>query len=943
MNYTNQQRRVDTFRRALLVGLGAQLLAPTLLAQEAKAPEELDKMVIIGSRIPTVEVETAQPVEIYTRERIDKMAVTTVNELLQRVPQANAAGLNGNNGGTGFAAGATGVSLRGLGLNATLVLLNGRRISAYGFANDGTSAFVDLNSLPLEAIEAVEILTAGNSAVYGADAIAGVINIRTKQTYRGGELSFYYGNTQHTDYGTVKGSVTFGAGNDKTDVMIVADYYHQNDLFNRDRSFSSLVDLTPYGGVNNGSSFGYPGRFAVPVNAPGLIGTPYYDAASTGTVNLVPPRNTTGNAAPGDYHSFGNADRFNYNTVSQALPSSERMGVFGTFGHKVFDEKLQIFGEFAFRHVEEHVELAPSPLDIFGNGIPLGTSDVTAGVVTPGTQLTIPASNPFNPFGADITGGRYRFYEAGNRTYDFATDAVRLLGGIRGELNEYFNYETAVLFNRGQTVNEARALGIQAIQNALNDPNPATALNMFTGPNAPNNPATIESLKINARRVGTTEILNWDAKAYGKVFSLPGGDLGYAAGVEYRTENFEDSPDQVQRDGGIVGQSRSLANAGDRNVTAAYVETRIPITGKDWNVVPLYRVDITAAGRFDHYNDFGDSAVPTIGLQWRPFNEDLMFRTSYAENFRPASLQQLFSQALDALTGTPFTDPLRGTPEREINLKSGGNPNLQPETATQWTAGMVFSPSQVKGLRASIDWLRIKRANEIGTTSDFFGYEYLAVQPGRYKRGAYEGDAAFLAANPNLPIPAVDPATGQPWGPLQSLNDSYANIGATKSDYIDFQVTYELVTDTAGTWTLDNTVTYLMNYDVLDPATGDFYSQDGGIFYSGSDALPKWRFTSSLFWKYRKLEAGVIANYIGSVDYENPATGDPATVDGFLTFDLQASYDLPWDVRLTAGVNNVADEDPPLYVGFSNNAFAYLSSLHNPLGRSYYFRISKKF
>lgn len=943
MNYTNQQRRVDTFRRALLVGLGAQLLAPALMAQEAKAPEELDKMVIIGSRIPTAEIETAQPVEVYNRERIDKMAVTTVNELLQRVPQANAAGLNGNNGGTGFAAGATGVSLRGLGLNATLVLLNGRRVSAYGFANDGTSAFVDLNSLPLEAIESVEILTAGNSAVYGADAIAGVINIKTKQTYRGGELSFYYGNTQHTDYGTLKGSITFGTGNDKTDVMVIADYYHQNDLFNRDRPFSSLVNLTPLGGLNLGSSRGYPGRFEVPVDAPGLIGTPFYDAAGGRTVRLVPPKTTDGHAAPADYHLYTGADSYNYNQNSQALPSSERMGVYGNFAHKVFDEKLQLFGEFAFRHVEEHVELAPSPLDIIGNGIPLGSSDVTAGVVTPGNGLTIPATNPFNPFGADITDGRYRFFEAGNRTYDFATDAVRLLGGLRGELNEHFSYETAVLFNRGQTVNTAQALGIQAIQNALNDPNPATALNLFTGPNAPNNPATINSLKVNAKHIGTTEILNWDAKAFGKAFTLPGGDVGYAAGVEYRTETFEDEPDQIQKDGGIVGQSRSLANTGDRNVTSAYVETRIPITGKDWNAAPLYRVDITAAGRFDHYNDFGDSTVPTIGLQWRPFNEDLMFRGSYAENFRPASLQQLFNQALDSYTGTPFTDPLRGTDEREINLKSGGNPNLEPETATQWTAGMVLSPSQVKGLRVSVDWLRIKRVNEIGTTSDFFGYDYLAVQPGRYKRGTYEGDAAFLAANPGLPIPQIDPATGQPAGPLQSLNDNYANIGATKSDYIDFQVTYELATDTAGTWTFDNTVTYLLNYDVLDPATGDYLPQAGGIFYSGSDALPKWRFTSSLFWSYQKLEAGVIANYIGSVDYDNPVSGDPATVDGFLTFDLQASYKFPWDVRLTVGVNNVADEDPPLYVGASSNAFAYLSSLHSPLGRSYYFRVTKSF
>jgi len=244
--------------------------------------------------------------------------------------------------------------------------------------------------------------------------------------------------------------------------------------------------------------------------------------------------------------------------------------------------------------------------------------------------------------------------------------------------------------------------------------------------------------------------------------------LAYAVGVEYRTEEFSDLHDQLQLDGAVVGQTPQLDNNGRRNVTSAYIETRIPITGPKWNVLPFYRVDITAAGRLDHYSDFGDSEVPTIGIEWRPFNEELMLRGSYSENFRPASLQQLFNHSLDALSGSPFTDPLRGDLVQEVNLKSGGNPNLQPETASQWTAGLVFSPKQVKGLRASVDWLQIKRKNEIGTTSDFFGYEYLAVQPGRYTRQPYEGDAAFLANNtdPNtglpLPIPQIDPATGQP-------------------------------------------------------------------------------------------------------------------------------------------------------------------------------------
>ena len=940
--------RADSFRRALTIGLGAQLLAgPVLLAQSAStAPAadtaKMEKRVVVGSNIPTAEVETAQPVEIFTREKIDQMGVTTVTDLLLRVPQSNAGALNGNNGGTGFASGGTGVSLRGLGLNATLILLNGRRIAPYGFSNSGTDSFVDLNSLPLEAIEQVEILTSGASAVYGADAVAGVINIKTKRDYHGGELRFYYGNTVHEDFATTKGSITFGTGNDKTDILIVADYLHQNDLFNRDRTFSSQVDLRPLGGINNGSSYTYPGRFSVPKTAPGLVETPF--AGASGTVTLVPPLGTTGKAAPGTYHPFTDSDRFNYLQVSQAVPRSQREGVYGNFNHKIFDEKVEAFGEFMFRHLEEHIELAPTPLDLAGTGsgigIPVGTTVVKKGVVNVGNQVTIPSTNPFNPFGANITAGRIRLFETGNRLTDANTDAFRLLGGLRGELSEKFSYETAVMYHRAQTIKNNVAVGVQQIQNALNDPNPLTAFNPFVGPGALNNPATIAGLQVGSKQTGTTDLLSWDAKGFGSLFDLPGGSVGYAVGLEYRTEKFTDDPDQIQKAGGIAGQVPILGNAGSRNVTAAYVESRIPITGKDWNILGFYRVDITASGRVDSYSDFGDSEVPSIGIQWRPFSEDFLLRASYGESFRPASLQQLYNTASDALTSS-FKDPLRGTIEREIPISRGGNTNLKPETATEWGAGFVLSPAAAKGLRVSVDWVQITRKNEIGSYSDFFGNGALSTRAGSYTRLPYESDAAFLAANPGLALPKADPATGLPAGQLFTLNDAFQNLGSTITDAVDFRISYELKTDTAGTWQFDLASTYLLSFRTSAGPGEDYGANDG--FTTGSDAFPKWRSIASIFWNYRKLEAGVVANYIGEVSYSNPATGDDSTVSSFLTFDVQASYKLPWDVKLTTGINNILDSNPPQYLGFSNNSFAYLSTIHNPLGRQYYFQVSKKF
>lgn len=940
--------RVDRFRRVLLAGLGAHLLTtPAVFAEssDTNAPVELEKQFVIGSRIPTVETETAQPAETYSRQRIDRMSVTTVNDLLQRTPQANNAGINGNNNGFGFAPGATGVSLRGLGLNATLVLLNGRRVAPFGMANDGTIAFVDLNALPLEAVESVEILTAGNSAVYGADAIAGVVNIRTRRDFRGGEVGIFYGNTQHTDYGTVRGSITYGGGNDKTDFLMVADYYRQNDLYNRDRSFSLGADHRPYGGINNGSSYAFPGRFAVPANAPGLIGTPFYDATSSDPINLVPPRDTNGRAAPGDYHLFTDADRYDRTPDTQALPRSERMGIYTTIGHRLFEEKLQVFGEVSFRHLEEHVVTNPALLDLYGSGngagIPLGTEVVDKGVTIKGTQLTIPASNPFNPFGVDINDGRIRLVELGSFSDDITTDALRLVGGVRGEINEHFNYETAVLYNHARTTDFGFfRLDLNRIQAALNDPNPATALNLFGGPNSPNNPATLRTLKVDPERLATTELIAWDARANGAVFSLPGGEVAYAAGVEHRVERYSDNSDPAGLTAGFP-DINLVQDGGDRNVTSGYVETRIPITGKDWNVLPFHRVNFTAAGRVEHYSDAGIASVPTVGIEWRPFNEDLLLRGSYAENFRPASLQQLFNHPLEAGTAR-FTDPLRGTTD-SVYLKSGGNPNLEPETATQWTAGIVWSPAAVKGLRTSVDWLQIRRENEIGATYDFFGPEYLAQQPDRYVRRPYEGDEAFLRENPGLPLPQIDPKTGLRAGALQSFNDNYANIGASAAQYLDLRLTYALPTDQAGTWTFDLTTTYLLSLQAMDPSTGIYTDYAGQEAYGDGDGAPRWRGTATLFWEYHKLEAGVIANYIGEVGYQNPATGDPAKIDPFLTFDLQVSYRLPWQTRLTLGVNNVADTEPPLSLipNVANVRYSY--RLHSPLGRYFYFALNKRF
>ena len=960
--------RVELARRSLTVGLGALLIVPVALAQDSKnatAPGDAGELkpvtIRTGSNIPTAEEETSSPIAIYNAEKISQLGVTDLSSLTQRLPIASGGALNGNNKGTSFAQGGTGVSLRGLGLNATLVLLNGRRVAPFVYGDGGTLTFVNLNSLPIEAIDRVEILKEGASAIYGADAVAGVINVVTKKDYDGLLVKARYGNTFTTDTASQQYSLLYGTHNKDatTSVLIQANYLKQNSLYNRDRAFSSQTDgsnvsvydsgeKTALPGANLGSSFSFPGRFVVPRSAPGLVGTPF--AGAVGTRTLVAPHDTDGLAPASAYHIGGysnypelgsGADLYNFLKDSQATPDSERYGVFGSIEHQIFGEKMVAFGTFQLQRDVEHIELAPAPIDFAGNGsglnIPLGEVRFKNGFKIVGNQVTIPASNPFNPFGADITAGRYRFVEAGNRVYDTISNTYDFVAGLRGDLDPEgrLNYETAVTYSRSEDNRRSIEIGTQRVQDALKDTNPLTALNVFGGPNTHNNPATIDGLKVRTGRDGATQIAGWDGRAFGGL-DLPflkAGKFGYAVGTEYREERFYDFPDELTKAGSVVGTSPSRDSSGHRSMNAAFVESAIPITSREWNVPGIYRLDIKAAGRLDSYSDFGESVVPSVGIVWRPFNEDLLFRGSYNQSFRPPSLRQLFNAPQDALTGSAVKDPLRpGDLQPQTPITTSGNPNLKPETAESWTVGSVFTPKQIPGLRLEASWFEIKRKNEINQKSTSLGgVSALAGTAGSYTRGPYDGNPAAL----------IDPDTGKQAGPLLSLADSYINLGATIVDGIDFGVGYDLKTETAGTWSFDVQVTKMLAYR-QEGAIGSGYSDFTGTV-ADFDGFPAWRGVASISWAYRKLTLTSVADYRSAMDYVHPgfsSTGN-ATVASFMTFDLQASYNLPWQSKVTVGIRNLLDSDPPLYIGQQGQM--YLSSMDDPLGRRYYVELSKKF
>lgn len=401
-------------------------------AQEAVTP----RLIVTGSIIPTAEEVGANPVQTLDREYIEKSGERTADQLLRDLPLANANGVPTSNNGTGFAPGASSISLRGFDASATLVLINGRRVAPYpiGTGGFGTQAFVDLNSIPGDAIEKIEILKDGASTTYGADAVAGVVNIKLRRDYHGAEASVEYGNTLDKDNGEFRASVLFGARDGATNVSGLLSYYHRNAIFDRDRGFSNQsLSL---------SSNSSPGNFEVSRTAALAAGVSPALLPEGDTFFAIPPALTNGQASPNDYiYSRSRLRTFDFAPFAGSFPESERYGGFVNFDRKVLSERLVIYADLLYQNVRTTHQLAPSPTGIFAapGQIPLAIPPHAPGATLGGptyeeTGVPFGAFNPFNPFQQIISGGsRYRLAEFPNRILVDATEAFLSTLGVKGD------------------------------------------------------------------------------------------------------------------------------------------------------------------------------------------------------------------------------------------------------------------------------------------------------------------------------------------------------------------------------------------------------------------------------------------------------------------------------------------------------------------------------
>lgn len=972
---------VRTLRAALALVFSASLPA-LAIAQSAPATTQtkeedkavkLEKFVVTGSYIPSGETALnagVSPVVSLDRKAIDQSGFVNTADLLQKVTISNANAVPISNNATGFTPGATSVSLRGLGPEATLVLINGRRVAPYPVGAGGTTAFVDLNSIPLSAVENIEVLKDGASALYGADAVAGVINIKLRRGYDGTEAAVSYGNTTNKDAAEVTASLITGASTDKANVVVGLNYYKRNSIANRDRDYSAVPPFLSSNSSPLNLELSRTAVLAAGVPASAIpSGLSFFGQSGATSSN-------NGNVAAGNYvYSAGRSSAFNFNEYSISYPSSKRMGAFASGERKIFGtDNIKAYIDLSYQNVKTENQLAPAATGNFTTAgqveliIPARTANPILTYNLNGSQFTIAsgaavptgatpgpgtkfvngtaqrlavagAYNPFNPFNQDIAGGsRARFAEFGNRIYRNETDAFMFVTGIKGEnilekwnVDASFGYSSirdtsrntlnsAARFN--ELVNAASAIYQSTSGNYIGTSTPYNPFGYYRNPIASNSAVTSYDL-ITVKDVNESSLGQFNfVAATGELLDLPAGSVGFAFGGDIRHEQLEQYPDPYGATGDLIGSSPNAITRGQRKIGGVFAEARIPI---------LSNLEANLSARHERFlTSKRNTTVPKIGVKWMPLGNELTVRGSYSKGFREPSLYEIYSTPTSGLT--PIVDPRNGSFESEQPYTVAGNRKLQAEKTKYLNLGVIWTPTSgvAKGFSAGIDYWAIDRKGTVDadaqdTVDRFFSGGAAALLP---------GESVLLT----------------PSGLIDVVNSVFFNVGQTKASGFDFSASYTWNTDTLGRFELSTVWTRLQKFEQTSVAGTPLVDLTGydstGV---GEDGYLKWKGRVNLDWAYKGFTVFVSGAYTdGFIDLD--INGDEFMVDDRFLVDAQVSYNFrdkfgPWlaDTKFTVGARNVFDRDPPYSAGFGGNSTGYPSFLYSSEGRFVYASLSRKF
>ena len=529
--------------------------------------------------IKRVDAETPAPVQVITREQIERSGAQSVTEVLKSVPASNAGGFD-ENAVASFTPGAGGVSLRGLGVQATLVLINGRRIAPYGFASGGQQTFTDVNSIPLEAVERIDVLLDGASAIYGSDAMAGVINIILRRDYKGLSLNATAGTSSHGDANKNSVGIAFGTGSLASDGYNVFGTFSHNQadpVKASDRSITHNADFRRFGLTDLRSS--YAGNL---YSASGLAGGTFLGHLSTCT-----PLSEAGAATNGRCVYDGTQHQ-------DIIAKTQRDSLFLS-GTLDVGAGFELFSDASFTHFEYEAE-SPS----------YSSSTYYSTGTLPTAYIPLPVGHPQNPTN-DVVALRYRFDDVAHTT-EVITNTQRVVAGVRNRDLAGWDAESAAVYSHSKsTITTHGLLRDSVLLDSVLDTNGMANNSFIFGNPSANDPSLMAALYPTLKDVGTTTTSSVDLRGSRELFNLPAGPLAVALGTEFRHEAFTSTPDALEAAGelSVLGSSSS---DGSRNVSAAYVEFSAPVTKT---------VEASLAGRVDHYSDFGTATTPKAGIKWK--------------------------------------------------------------------------------------------------------------------------------------------------------------------------------------------------------------------------------------------------------------------------------------------------------------------------------------
>jgi iron complex outermembrane receptor protein len=899
---------------ACLAGVGTAVTLSDAWAQVAPPDIRVD---VTGSNIRRVEGEGALPVQIITREEIEREGIQTAIGLVERLSANTSLGglnLSGSEGGTnvGYAA----ASLRGLGAPRTLVLLNGRRLANTSFSN----LAVDVNSIPLSAIERVEVLTDGASAIYGTDAIAGVINFILRKDFSGFEASAYYGDSERGGGEAQRYNATAGWGSltkDKFNVFGTFDYNKIDNIASTKRSFSktSFLPNAP-GGVWDKTSGN-----SIPANA--FVASQGIVASPAAPECIRPFSFPTNDAAITQC-------RFDYASVIDIVPPSESWNVYGSARWQ-FAPDHQAFLEAAWSKTESTARVSPTP--------------VSSATVLNREPIFIQPTSPFYPTAWAAQVGAepgepleifWRGLELGPRT-DFNTiEQTRIVGGLQGLLAGW-DYTVDANWSRSKSTTEWKAgwLGQSQIFPILN----SGAINVF-GLNTPQQIALMQPGLVLGKVIDATgTMLDVNAKASRDIWQLPAGPLALALGVEYRREEWEYNTSQDLSSGNVVGLGGKLESVPEvsRNIWAFFGELNIPI---------VKTVEADVALRYDDYGSIGSTWNPKVSLRWQP-SRQVLVRAAAGTGFRAPGLVELHQQQFTA-TGNTYDDPLR-CPATQSPLDCGaqffgrqfGNPDLEPEESTQWTIGFVLEPVPQFSFGMDYWWIKIKNVIVNPPEGPLFNDMIAAEAAGTLVR--------FTPGSSGCP-PSAQPG-GIPC-PVNFGNLDYQNLTRLTTSGIDVNTSYRFPETAFGKLTFALQGTYYIQWDQQAQGEGvqHLIGQAGGgvaatvISTGATGAFPRWKHSLLLGWNYGPWSANLNQTYVHG--YEEPcdnprngvvcASAPTRRVGSWSVWGLNGSYTGLKNWTFTVGVKNLFDTDPPYSRQGQSFQIGYDPAIADPTGRFWY-------